>query len=382
MGGDAMAMYDNLAAKLKTSPLPFNFPLPSDSMAARTFSIGDLESAASGYLYSESERMIFLRALASYARNGDLAPMARVLYDALSLDPETLAGIADPSYSDAVYYAVECLDYGYFSGTPAERATAYLRAGDQVDASLKRFSSIFYGDFPCVFWPNSSQDSTRPPYLSLADVPTLVLGATADPATPLSNGISVFQHLVDGYLITEQGGPHVIFGWGNACPDDLVTNFLVDGTQPEQRETTCEGVVTKKYVPLSPLSAVDFANPLKALDAVFTDFYYLPEYYYWDLVTPTTVGCPFGGTFLFKSTDSGEDFTLQDCVFSDGFIMNGTGAYNYNDEIFSLDVSVTGLSAGLLTYSRQGDGSIQATGTYGGQTIDLKDAGKWPSQRK
>ncbi len=280
LGGDAVTTYDHLAARLKSAPQPFNFPLSSGSMAKRTFSFGDLESAASGYLYSESERMIFLRTLAAYARNGDLAPMARVLYDALSIDPETLVGIADPSYSDGVYYSVECQDYAYFNGTPAERAEAYLRAGDQVDASLKRFSSIFYGDFPCVFWPTASQDQARPTYLSLRNVPTLVLGATADPATPLSNGLSVYQHLADGYMVTEQGGPHVIFGWGLACPDDLVTAYLVDGTPPSQRETTCDGVVTKEYVPLSPLSAAGFENPLKALEAAYTEIYYLPEYYY------------------------------------------------------------------------------------------------------
>jgi pimeloyl-ACP methyl ester carboxylesterase len=376
MGGDAVVTYDKLAAKLKSAPQPFNFPLPSEGMAERTFSFGDLESAAASYLYSESERMIFLRALAAYTRNGDMAPMARVLYDALSIDPETLVGIADPSYSDGVYYSVECQDYGYFSGTPTERAKAYLRAGDQVDASLKRFSSIFYGDFPCVFWPTASQDQTRPAYLTFGNVPTLVLGATADPATPLSNGLSVYQHLADGYMVTEMGGPHVIFGWGHAFPDDLVTAYLVDGTLPDQRETTCDGVVTSEYVPLSPLNAADFENPLKAMEATYTEIYYLPEYYYWDGTTPTTTGCPFSGTMTFAPSDSGEAFTLVECAFSEGFVMTGTGAHNYDEDTFSLDVNVTGLAEGPLHYLRQSDGSIQVTGKYGNQTIDLKDTGQ------
>ena len=54
-----------------------------------------------------------------------------------------------------------------------------------------------------------------------------MLGATADPATPVGNGVAVYGRLDDGYLITQQGGPHVIFGRGNACPDDIVTAFLV-----------------------------------------------------------------------------------------------------------------------------------------------------------
>ena len=376
MGGDAVVAYDALAASLKSAPLSFSFPLPSGGVADRSFTFGDLESAASGYMYSESERMLFLRALAVYARNGDLAPMARVLYNTLVVDPETMVGIADPSYSDAAYYAVECQDYDYFSGTPAERATAYLRAGDAVDASLKRFSSIFYGDFPCVFWPTASQDPARPAYLSLSDVPTLVLGATADPATPLSNGLSVYQHLANGYMVTEQGGPHVIFGWGNACPDDLVTAFLVDGTLPAQRETTCDGVVTRAYVPVSPLNAAEFENPLKTLDAAYTEIYYLPEYYYWDGTTPTSIGCPFGGTLGFEASDTGNSFSLADCAFTAGFVMTGTGDYNSNEDSFALDVNVTGLAEGPLHYSRQSDGTIQVTGKYGDQTIDLKDTGK------
>jgi len=373
MGEDAVAVYENLAARLRASPKPFDFPLPSGGVAQREFILGNLETAASGYLYSEGARMIFLRALATYARNGDLAPMARVFYDALSLDPETLAVVPDPSYSDGVYYSVECQDYVYFSGTPAERAEAYLRAGDPVDASLVHFSSIFYGDFPCVFWPTERQELTRPLYLRAEGIPTLVLGATADPATPLANGISVYQHLADGYMVTEEGGPHVIFNWGSSssCPDALVTAFLVNGKLPDQRETTCYGVVTRAYVTLAPSNAADFENPLEALDTVYTEIYYLPEYYYWDVETPTSVGCPYGGTLAFEPSDVGESFTLTGCAFSQGFIMTGTGVYNYEEDEFSLDVAVTGLAGGHLVYTRADDGTLSVTGVYAGSSVDL-----------
>jgi hypothetical protein len=129
-------------------------------------------------------------------------------------------------------------------------------------------------------------------------------------------------------------------------------------------------------VPLSPLNGADFENPLKALEAAYTEIYYLPEYYYWDGTTPTTIGCPFSGTLAFASSDSGNTFTLAECAFSEGFVMTGIGAYNSNEDTFSLDVNVTGLAEGSLHYSRQSDGSIQVTGTYGDQTIDLKDTEK------
>lgn len=382
MNGDAVETYNTLAARLREESLPFDFPLPSGKKAARSFSYSDLEIAASGYVYSETARMIFLRALAAYARDGDssiakhsgqgLVPMARVLYDSLGLDPETEAAIPDPSYSDAVYYAVECQDYAYPGETPEARAEAYLRAGDAVDSSLPRFASIFYGDLPCAFWPNARADAPRPAPLTADGIPTLVLDAQADPATPYENGVSVYRRLADGYLVTETGGPHVIFGWGVSCVDNLVTAFLVDDRMPD-RETTCEGVVADEYVPIAPRSAAEFGDPLEALASVDDEIYYLPEYYYWDYETPTTIGCPFGGTLTFEPSDAGETFTFTDCAFSEGFVMTGDGSYNYDAELVTFRVTVTGLADGRLTYTRDANLNLRVTGQYGGQAVDISD---------
>lgn len=107
---------------------------------------------------------------------------------------------------------------------------------------MPRLSSVFYGDLPCVFWP--AGNSARPPALG---IPTLVLGATADPATPVKNARNTYRNLSNGYLILKEGGSHVIFGYGDHCPDDLVTDFLVDGQRPPDRETTCPGDVILLY---------------------------------------------------------------------------------------------------------------------------------------
>lgn len=374
MGGrDAVAVYDELAAKLAAEPLPFKFPLPSGSAAEREFSFVDLETAAANNLYSEGGRLLFQRALAAAARSDDLAPLARLLYDALSLDPETLEAVPDPTYSDAIYYGVECVDYDYSPGDPAQDAESYIRAGDAVDKATPRLSSIFYGDLPCAFWP--FQAGPRPEPLQAEGIPTLVLNATADPATPLANAQRVYSRLADGYLITMTGGPHIIFAWGNACPDDMVTAFLVEGKMPEQRETTCEGVVAKAYVPLAPADAGAFESPLEALLSADTEINYLPEYYYWDAETPTSVGCPFGGTLAFEPGDDGDEFTLADCAFSAGFTMTGSGLYSYDDASFTLDVEVTGPAgvAGDLAYERNENGAIHVTGEYGGEKVDLSE---------
>ena len=369
-GGDAIVAYNKLAGRLKQGPITFDFPLPSGELTQRAFTFADLETSASSYMYSESARMIFLRALAAYSREG-LAPMARILYSALVLDPESLEAIPDPTYSDAIFYGVECQDYGYFSGTPEERARAYLRAGDEVESGIPYFPSIFYGDMPCMFWPNAREDNTRPAPLTANGIPTLVLGATADPATPVSNGQDVFSRLSNGHLITQNGGPHVIYGRGVSCIDDLVTDFLVNDQPPLERETTCEGEVISEFVLLAPLNAAEFTSPLEALRSVDDEIYYLPEYYYWDVETPTSVGCPFGGTLSFEATETGDSFSLQNCSFINGFSLTGSGSSNYADGSFTLKVDIAGLKDGSLTYIRDGDGAIHVTGTYGGENVEL-----------
>jgi len=370
-GGDAVAAYDKLVNTLKQGPISFDFPLPSGGIETRQFTHADLENSASSYAYSESFRMIFLRALAAYSRRRDIVPMARILYDSLVLDPETLEAIPDPTYSDAIYYAVQCQDYYDYNGTPDERAETYLRAGDALDVSMPYFSSFFYGDMPCIFWPTENTSDERPAPLTADQFPTLVLGAIADPATPVSNGQDVFSRLSNGYLVTQLGGPHIIFGRGVSCVDDLVTNFLVNDELPPQKETTCDGSVITNFVPLAPLSVNETSNLLDLFSAVDSEIYYMPEYYDWDVATPTTVGCPLGGTFSFEATDSGDSLSLETCSFIDGLILTGSGSHNYDDGSFTLEVTVTGAKDGTLTYTSSGDGSLQITGEYSGEVVDL-----------
>ena len=369
-GGDALAFYDDLTAEIVSSPVVVNFPLPSGDIAERTFTFSDLEYVVSSELYSEGTRLMLLRALAA-AYRGDMLPLTRLLYVDLYLDPETLEPIPDPTYSDAIYYAVECSDYSYYSGTPAERGESFTEAGDTLEATLPYLSSIFYGDLPCIFWPTAGE-SERPEPLTAVNIPTFVLGATADPATPVENGQSVYGRLDDGYLMTTQGGAHVIFGRGDACPDETITAFLVDGRRPTQRETICEGAMYDPYESLSPMAASAFVDPLEAMIAADAEFYYLPEYFYWDYITPTTIGCPYGGTLSFAATDTGEAYTLEACAFAQGFVMTGVGEYDYETGLFTLEVTISGAKTGTLTYVRDdNEGTSSLTGEFDGQSVDL-----------
>jgi pimeloyl-ACP methyl ester carboxylesterase len=368
MNSDAVTTYDRLAARLDRRMLPFRFPLPAGGRANRLFTFADLEVVASGQMYAEDERMLFNRALAASVARDDLAPLARLLYVSLGLDPQTLDAVPDPSYSDAIYYAVECQDYGYPGATPDAKAENYLDAGDPVEAAVPRLASLFYGDLPCVYWPNATTNMTRPAPLTAPGIPTLVLGADADPATPVNNGISVYQHLQNGYLITQQGGPHIIFGRGNECPDNIVTDFLVKGKTPQQRETQCEGVVADEYVPLAPRKAADFDNPLEALASAETEINYLPEYYYWDGVESTDAGCAVNGTLHFEPNDEKYAFNLNKCAFTHNFNMSGTGSYDSDKDRFVLTVATTGRWRCDLKYARTAD-HTKVTGTCDGKPV-------------
>src|SRR3990172_8820496 len=83
----------------------------------------------------------------------------------------------------------------------------------------------------------------------------------------------------------------------------------------------------------------------------------MPEYYFWDLETPRSVDCPFGGTLHFEPTEEGESFTLADCAFSPGSILAGNGVYQYEEDVFSLTVSISGTLPGDL---------VLRSGTCGG----------------
>jgi pimeloyl-ACP methyl ester carboxylesterase len=342
--------YDRLLALLAEGPLSAQYPLPTGGFEERSFGIGDLEVVASGQMYSEDDRMMFLRALAAQSGRGDLVPLLRLLYLNLGIDAGTETVLEDPTYSDAVYYGVECLDYSYPGATPDETAQAFFTAG--ADVNEPHLGIIFYGDLPCAFWPNASKGMPRPEPLVAPGIPTVVLGATADPATPYHQGVDVSERLEEGYLISQEGGPHVIFGRGNECPDVAVTAFILEGTAPEVTE--CEGDVVGYYIQLLPLTIDEFDSAETMFDSVEFEIFYMPEYYWWDTVTDTPAGCNKGGVITFTAQAETDGFILDQCVFMDGLNLTGEGSYNWDEDIFTLHVQVGGPDC-LYTYERSGE---------------------------
>lgn len=370
VGGDALGLYDSLIAELGRRGIDYKFPVASGRLDDRTFTKDMLESVASDAIYTQYGRMLFQRAMAAAAQN-DFVPLARIYYATNQYNSEgRLPQLGDP-VDNTLYFVIACADHKILDGTPEAQATAYLQAGAMIQATAPRLTSGFYGRLPCAYWPGDAP-LTRPQPLVAKGIPTFVLGATTDPATPVQNGERVYSHLQDGYLITSEGGDHIIFNRYDSCPDDIIKSYLTDGKKPAQRETSCEGVIATPYVPLAPSSVRSFDTPLQIMDTVYNEIFYLPDYYYWNGNALTLASCSTGGVIGFSpSLDDGDQFRLSDCGFFSGFSMTGTG--RYKNRVFTLEVRIGGFENGTLTYTKDADGKITVTGEYAGQQVDLSD---------
>lgn len=373
LGGDAVSVYDELATKVSEKPIAYEYPLPSGEKAKRTFTFSQLEYTAIYQMYSLGGRMLFLRALAS-ANKGDIVPMARLMYQQFTIDPATEGYIGDPTFSDTMYYGINCADTSYYEGSQEERTAQVITAGQASNGTVPRLDGFIYEGLYCAFWPSTPIEAVRKEPLVAQGIPTFVLNATLDPATPFEQGKAVFEHLEQGYHLYVEGGRHSIYGFGNECPDDYITNFMVDGTLPSEREIVCEWdpAVIRAYEPLMHANASDYANPLEIFSAIDAELAIQPEYYYGYFTEDASFACPFGGSFTFGPSDAGEAYSFTDCAFTKGFAITGTGSFDYGTSIFTLETQVSGDKSGALTYSNNyANGSVSVTGEYGGETIDL-----------
>ena len=59
-----------------------------------------------------------------------------------------------------------------------------------------------------------------------------MVGTTNDPATPYSWAEALASQLENGHLVTYEGEGHTAYNKSNACVDDTVDDYFVDGTVP------------------------------------------------------------------------------------------------------------------------------------------------------
>jgi len=137
---------------------------------------------------------------------------------------------ADGSYLDnslEARLAINCLDYAS-QGDPA-----VMR---QQAAELERLAPVLgkqlsYGDVGCLRWPVKAS-TERPVIDGAGSDDILVVGTTNDPATPYAWAEALAGQLENGHLVSYTGEGHTAYNKSNACVDDTVDDYFIDGTVP------------------------------------------------------------------------------------------------------------------------------------------------------
>ena len=136
----------------------------------------------------------------------------------------------DGTYRDnstEAFRSVNCLDYAYQSDVAIMREKAAA-----IAASAPIIGPYFgYGDLSCVNWPYQG-DRDRAEIHAEGAAPIMVVGTTGDPATPYEWAVALADQLDSGVLVSYDGEGHTAYNKSNACVDDAVESYLIEGTVP------------------------------------------------------------------------------------------------------------------------------------------------------
>jgi hypothetical protein len=163
--------------------------------------------------------------------------LTMALNDALEGSADTAFLLADfyNNREDGVYLdnqteafrAYNCMDY------PAEVSPEEQAAADaRLAAEAPTIAPYWSGPDPCVVWPYPPT-GVRERITADGAAPIVVIGTTNDPATPYDWSVSLADQLSSGVLITRVGEGHTGYNKGNACVDQAVETYLLDGTPPQ-----------------------------------------------------------------------------------------------------------------------------------------------------
>jgi pimeloyl-ACP methyl ester carboxylesterase len=372
MQGDAAAAYDALARRAAEAPIEVDLPLGDGTVAKRHLTSGMIDANAFYALYGPDDRATFLRALAAASR-GQLLPMLRLAYSNLAIDPVTEEGTADPTWFGAAYYAITCTDYGEGPADSEAAARAIMeRAKAFAPHAPRLLRSYFAERLACAFWPKRGPKERPKPYAG-GDFPTLILNADADPITPITMSYAILDNAKDAYMVSMKNGPHVIWGRGLACPDEIVFGLMFDGTLPEAKEQVCTQDLIGDYTPLTLTEMSAAGDPFRVAQALETEIEQSPELGNWDGSDPLSVGCDFGGAVEVSAAEEGTAYTFSKCAWWPDMILDGSGTQideGAENVGLTLDLTISGSHQGQITYRHNTttDG-MTLTGTYDGKTV-------------
>jgi hypothetical protein len=190
--------------------------------------------------------------------------------------------------------------------------------------------------------------------------------ATTDPITPVANAIRIANRLSDVHLIIETGGPHVIFGYGLSCPDEVVARYMTRGVLPAGGITVCPGDVADAYVPIARKTVAAYPDALRLMRSIADQV--LNSNDYADMLEddPLAVGCDHGGVLEYRPSATGTALSLRACEFTDGEPVTGDGSIDDDSGVVTLTVT---LPDGSLRYRRDGNGADTVRGSFRGASV-------------
>ena len=318
--GSAVTQYDAFAAQLAGAPETYDFPLADGTTEERELTLEELQSAAAWSMSDPWSREQFQQALNAAAEDNDV-PLARIAALSAGADAETGAVHDDPTFSGALYYAVQCADYDVVPQGSTGRAEldVWLAAAGTAGIDQRRLGALFYQDLPCLFWPETG--ATPAPAAAVTDppYPLLALTVDTDPNTPTQQAERVFSRTAgDAALVVQQGGPHVVYGRGEACVDDAVETLLATGRLAVTGVTVCPGARAGDwYWPNAPAITDGYTEAGATVDDLLDATLGNVGFGWWDGTGELTIGCDAGGTAQYDDF-SGDTLqvTLDACAWT------------------------------------------------------------------
>ena len=128
-----------------------------------------------------------------------------------------------------VIYAVNCLDRPE-SDEIADFAAAADAAAERAP-TWGRF--IAWSSMTCGTWPVEPVGGGPRTISAAGSGPIVVVGTTRDPATPYEWSERLADQLENGVLVSFDGDGHTAYTRSNACVDEAIDDFYVEGTVPE-----------------------------------------------------------------------------------------------------------------------------------------------------
>lgn len=212
---EALGTIDSLLQQIDDQPLPTSL--------GRDLEVGNAFYGVVTPLYSRQSWPVLDQALQQALQGqGDILLRLSDLY--ASREP-------DGSYSDnsiEAFLAINCLDDP--SAIQPEDVPQEYRAFQQVSPT---FGEVFAWGLAGCHGLEVEPTEPTPKIRAEGAAPIVVVGTTRDPATPYEEAVALADQLASGVLLTREGDGHTAYNKGNACIDDAIEGYLLEGDVPE-----------------------------------------------------------------------------------------------------------------------------------------------------